>query len=179
MTYRNASHFKKALDLDLSPCALWVLEWPARHIITLLNCFDANLRLRSQDTGRIFYQLKNLTSCLVHTLNCSLLSYFRTGWILTFVRGFTIGLCAERYLFTQIQLWRLPADFNPVPRTFPLKEKGKALETRLSWPTTHPCNHACCRKIKKVMVFAHCFGQIFDCTGLKYVLNFGFQISYA
>ena len=124
VTCRNASHFKKALDLDLSPCALWVLLWPARHVITLLNCFDANLRVRSQDTGRIFYRLKILTSCL----NCSLFSYFRTGWILTFVRGFTIGPCAERYLFTQIKLRRLPADLPRIHATTPVVEK-----LRRSW----------------------------------------------
>ena len=57
------------------------------------------------------------------TLNCSLFSYFRTGWILTFVGGFTIGPCIERYLFTQIQSWRLPHDLPRIHATTPAVEK--------------------------------------------------------
>lgn len=154
VTCRNASHFKKALDLDLSPCALWVLVWPARHIITLLNCFDVNFRLRSQGTGQIFYRLKNLASCSVHT------------------ELFIIFIFSNRLNFNFFKR------FYNRPMRRALLIYANPIMAPPSWFTTHPCNHACCRKIKKVVVFAHRLGQIFQCISLKYVLDFGFQISY-
>lgn len=148
VTCRNASHFKKARDLDLSPCALWVLVWPARHVITLLTQISGFVH-RALDGFSIGWKIWRVAW---FTLNSSLFSYSRTGWILTFVRGLTIGPCAERVIH------------------------ANQIKAPPSWFTTHPCNHACCRKIKKVVVFAYRFSQIFDCIGLNYVLDFGSQI---
>lgn len=124
VTCRNASHFKKALDLDLSPCALWVLVWPARHVITLLTQISGFVH-RALDGFSIGWKIWRVAW---FTLNSSLFSYSRTGWILTFVRGLTIGPCAERYLFTQIKLRRLPADLPRIHATTPVVEK-----LRRSW----------------------------------------------
>ena len=102
------------------PCVVhreFMINFHLRYSVELFHSF----RLGSHGTGRIFDGLKNLTAHFVNTEPFNIFALFtqncRPGWILTFVRGFTICSCAERYL-------------NKFNMASP------------SWVTTHPCNHA-------------------------------------
>ena len=95
--------------------------WP-----TMLRPFAPGSRLRSHGTGR-FSTVEKFDRTLRFTWNRSIFSRcshgtVEPGWILTFVRGFTICPCAESYLSNP--KWRLPAELPRIHATASLPFKN-------------------------------------------------------